>query len=200
MKDKFQYNPAPKPCPVRIEQVFAERPGGGVVVDPGYDVPETTAVGDNGDGRFAVIKSARLLTKATKSTTKAFDVEKGHGFKQGEFIGYGKEAIAITSITDTDPNKDVINVSAGFTTTDINAGESFFQAKAAADGSSATAEPIHKPEYIISVGDPIAQNGIAVPTGHGDIHVRLINGANVRKETACIGADIEALLPGIKRV
>ena len=200
MIDQFKYNPAPKPCPVRIEQVFAECPGGGLVVDPGYDAEETTAVGKNADGKWAVIKSARLLAKATKGSTTAFDVAKGHGFKTGEFIGFGKEAIAISSITTTDPNKDVINVATAFTTSDIDAGKSFFQAKAAADGSSATAEPIYKPEYVISTGHPIAVNGVVVPTGHGDIPVRLINGANLRKETACIGEDIEALMPGIKLV
>jgi hypothetical protein len=42
--------------------------------------------------------------------------------------------------------------------------------------------------------------GNTVFGGLGDQPVRLINGANVRKETACIGSDIEALLVTIKRV
>ena len=169
------------------------------MADPGFDVQETTAVGDNGDGRFAVIKCARVLTKATGGSSTSIEIAKGSGFAQGEFIGFGKEAIAIATITTSDPDKDTITIGSAFDA-DIDAGKCLFQAKVAADGSTATAEPIRKPEYIISAGHPIAENGVVVPTGHGDIPVRLINGANLRKETACIGEDIEALMPGIKLV
>ena len=61
MKDRFSYNEAEAADPIRIEQVFAEKPGGGLVIEPGFDAPETTAVGLNSDGKYAVIKSYRLL-------------------------------------------------------------------------------------------------------------------------------------------
>ena len=54
-------------------------------------------------------------------------------------------------------------------------------------------EPKYKPEYITGKTD-------WVYAGKGDQSVKLINGANVRKETANISAEIEALLPTIKRV
>lgn len=216
MKDQFQYNAAPKPCPVRIEQVFAEKPGGGLVVDPGYDVEETTAVGRNEDGKWAVIKSARLLAKLTAGSI-TLEVSKGHGFKPGEFLGYGEDARKIIEIEEGDSKDNIKIVSAFSTNYNIEAGECLFQAKESTiivgdpdqcvpDVSTpkqiegAIAQPIYTPEYIISVGDPIAHNGIVVPTGHGDVSVRLINGANVRRETACFGRDIEALMPGIKLV
>ena len=63
-----------------------------------------------------------------------------------------------------------------------------YQAKAASDTE---AEPIYAPDYIL---------GNMIFAGKGEQPVRLINGANVRKETACIGKDIEAMLPTIKRV
>lgn len=196
MKEQFRYNKPEDPAPVRIEQVFAEKPGGGLLADAGYDVLQTTAVGyDATDKKWKAIKSARVITKTTASGT-SIEVEKGSGFKQGEFIGYGKVAIAIGTITTTDPNKDTITVETGFENA-IEAGESLYQAKAA---SKDAAEPIYKPEYIVDDGHPVAHNGVVAPTGIGDVPVRLINGANVRKETACFGADIEAMLPGIKRV
>jgi exopolysaccharide biosynthesis protein len=54
-------------------------------------------------------------------------------------------------------------------------------------------EPLEVPEYITGKTD-------WVWAGEGDQSVKLINGANVRKETANISAEIAALLPTIKRV
>lgn len=199
MKDQFKYNAPAAPAPVRIEQVFAEKPGGGLLAEVDYDVLQSTAVGyDSSAKRWKPIKSARIITKTTASGT-SIEVEKGSGFKQGEFIGYGNVAIAISTITTTDPNKDTITVASGFEDA-IEAGECLYQAKAAADGDSASAEPIYAPEYIVDDGHYCANNGVVAPAGMGDVPVRLINGANVRKETACFGKDIEALLPSIKRV
>mgnify|MGYP002597347077 CR=1 FL=1 len=82
-------------------------------------------------------------------------------------------------------DKDVVTVEMGIA---IKAGESLYQAKAA---SASAAAPIYTPDYIL---------GNKIFGGKGEQPVRLINGANVRKETACIGKDIEALLPTIKRV
>ena len=56
-------------------------------------------------------------------------------------------------------------------------------------GTSAT--PIYTPEYVI---------GNVVPANSGDYPVRLINGANLRKETAMISAEVVAMLPTIKLV
>lgn len=183
MKDRFSYNGAETADPIRIESVFAEKPGGALVVEPGFDAPETTAVGLNADGKLAVIKSYRLLS-AVASADTIINIAKGSGIVVGDALGYGKKAVACTAVDSSAKDKDVVTVEMGIA---IKAGESLYQAKAA----SASAAPIYAPEYIL---------GNKIFGGKGEQPVRLINGANVRKETACIGKDIEALLPTIKRV
>ncbi len=184
MKDRFHYESEGKVEPVRIEQVFAEKPGGGIVVDPGFDAPETTAVGKNDDGKFAVIKSYMLVSDVTAEDT-TIRIAKGSGIAVGDALAYGKKAVACTAVDTTGDDADVVTVTMGVA---ITAGESLFQAEKA---SASSAKPIYTPEYIL---------GNTVLGGRGDQPVRLINGANVRKETACIGSDIEALLVTIKRV
>lgn len=184
MKDRFSYTGAETADPIRIEQVFAERPGGGIVVEPGFDAPETTAVGVNANGKFAVIKSYRLLSAVAAADT-TINIAKGSGIAVGDVLGYGKKAVACTAVDTSAKDKDVVTVEMGIA---IKVGESFYQAKAA---SASSAAPIYTPEYLL---------GNKIFGGKGEQPVRLINGANVRKETACIGKDIEALLPTIKRV
>lgn len=200
MKNQFQYNEAQKPAPVRIEQVWAEKPGGGLLAETDFDVVETTAVGyDATTKKYKAIKSARVQKKYTKSGT-TIEVDKGSGFKQGEFIGFGGEALAIGSINTTDASKDVITVTEGFKLKDIEVGQHVYQATAAANGTDAFATPVYTPIFIVSDGDPSATNGVVAFAGNGDTPVRLINGANVRKETAAFGEDIAALIPGVNLV
>lgn len=111
MEVNFNYTPAQDPEPIRIEQVFAEKPGGGLVANPDNDLPPTTPV--------------------------AFD----------------------------------------------EATEKF---KAIASDDTTTA-----PEFV---------TGNWVYAGKGDQLVRLINGANLRKETAVITKEQAALIPTIKLV
>lgn len=184
MKDRFSYTGAETADPIRIEQVFAERPGGGIVVEPGFDAPETTAVGVNANGKFAVIKSYRLLSAVAAADT-TINIAKGSGIAVGDVLGYGKKAVACTSVDTSAKDKDVVTVEMGIA---IKSDESLYQAKAA---SASSAAPIYTPEYLL---------GNKIFGGKGEQPVRLINGANVRKETACIGKDIEALLPTIKCV
>ncbi len=111
MEVGFQYTDPAQHEPIRIEQVFAEKPGGGVVSNPTADLPPTTPV--------------------------VFD-EETEQFKP---------------IEKTD------------TTT--------------------------KPDYV---------TGGWVYAGKGDQLVRLINGANLRKETAIITKEQAALIPTINLV
>ncbi len=111
MEVGFQHIDAKPHEPIRIEQVFAEKPGGGVVANPSEDLPPTTPV--------------------------AFD----------------EEAEQFKAIDKTD-------------TTTI-------------------------PDYV---------TGAWVYAGKGDQLVRLINGANLRKETAVITKEQAALIPTIKLV
>lgn len=184
MKDRFSYNEAEAPEPIRIEQVFAEKPAGGLVVEPGFNAPETTAVGLNANGKYAVIKGYRLVSAVGTSDT-TINVAKGSGVAVNDIIAYGKKGVKCTKVDATSKDKDVVTVSLGIA---IAEGEVLYQAKAASDTE---AEPIYTPDYIL---------GNMIFAGKGEQPVRLVNGANVRKETACIGKDIEAMLPTIKRV
>lgn len=184
MEDRFLYNGAEAPEPIRIEQVFAEKPAGGLVVEPGFNAPETTAVGLNANGKYAVIKGYRLVSAVGAGDT-TINVAKGSGVAVNDIIAYGKKGVKCTEVDATSKDKDVVTVPLGVA---IAKGEVLYQAKVASDTA---AEPIYAPDYIL---------GNMIFAGKGEQPVRLINGANVRKETACIGKDIEAMLPTIKRV
>lgn len=200
MKNRFQYNEAEKPAPIRIEQVWAEKPGGGLLLDAGFDVPETTAAGlDTTTGKYKVIKSAKVHTKYAGSGTTIV-VQKGSGFKQGEFIAFGKIAKTISKVDTSNAEKDTITIDEAFTGVNIEVGEHLFQATKDVDGSKEVATAIVKPVFIVAAGDTSATNGIVAFAGNGDTPVRLINGANVRKETCNFGADIEEMMSGVHRV
>lgn len=108
MNVNFEHTDAATVEPIVFEQVFAEKPGGGIVKNPSKDLPTGTAVGQMSDGSFAV-----------------------------------------------------------------------------ADGTTV------KGEYLI---------GAKVYAGKGDQTVRLINGANVRKESVTITKEVLAQMPTIKLV
>lgn len=111
MEKGFYFTDPAKPEPIRIEQVFAEKPGGGVVSNPTTDLPPTTpVVFDETTEQF------KPIDKADTST---------------------------------------------------------------------------KPDYV---------TGGWVYAGKGDQQVRLINGANLRKETAIITKEQAALIPTINLV
>lgn len=132
MNTNFRFNDPAATEPIRIEQVFAEKPGGGVVANPGFDLPPTTPV--------------------------AFDEEK-------------QQFVALVKL-DEDSGKLV--------------------AKTVTTGSGDDAKTsLIKPEFV---------TGAWVHAGEGDQLVRLINGANLRKETSVITAEQAALIPTINLV
>lgn len=199
MKNEFVYNAAETPAPIRIEQVIAEKPGGGLLKDAGYNVPETTPVGLDTDGKYKVIKCAKVKTKYNGSGT-SLEVELGSGIAANDFIAFGGMAVQVTKVA---PSKYKETLTIGeLTEKTIEVGDFVYQASKAATGEDEEnmAQPIVKPLYIVSDGHPTARNGIVAFAGNGDTPVRLINIANVRKETCCFGAEIEAMLPGITRV
>ena len=63
------------------------------------------------DGMYHVVKSAKVLKQVTSSAT-TIEVEKGHHFKVGEFIGNGTKAQKITKIDKSAAGKDVITITA----------------------------------------------------------------------------------------
>lgn len=254
MEVGFKYENAQKPEPVRIEQVFAEKPGGGLVANPDFDVPPTSAVAlDPSTGLYKPIKAYKLVASVLAADT-TIKIAKGSGVAKNDIIGHGKLGVKCTAVNKTNADYDLVTVTLGVDI-DIETEDPWlFQSKvesvAAVEGvdygyydadsetegalkvvaSSAgegeialasvtpykggknlaandyvvlkdqveavegvDAEPLYVPEYITGKTD-------WVYAGKGDQSVKLINGANVRKETANISAEIEALLPTIKRV
>ena len=196
MKNQFHYSEAPTPAPIRIEQVVAEVPGGGLLKDAGYDVVQTTPVGRTSDGKYQVIKCAKVKTKYAGSGT-TIEVEKGHGFAQGDFVMAGGVAKTISSINTGAADKDTITIDAAMTGVTVEVGEFIYQAKAAA---ASDAEPVIKPMGIVDDGHFTAANGAVAFGGNGDTPVRIIVAGTVRKETCMFGAEMEDLLKGIHRV
>lgn len=183
MEVNFTHTPAKPVEPIYIEQVFAEKPGGGVVANPAFDVPPTTAVGKSGD-QFKVIKAYKLCADVAAADTK-IKIAKGSGVAVGDVIATGKKGVACTAIDTSADGYDEVTVTLGVVVTE---GTTLYQAKAA---SADAAAPLLTPEYVV---------GNWVHANKGDQLVRLINGANLRKETANIAPEVAALLPTIKLV
>lgn len=154
-----------------------------MVENPSFDAPPTTAVGEK-NGKFVLIKGYRLVGAVAKADN-TINIAKGSGISVGDVIGIGKKAVACTAVDTSATDKDVVTVTLGV---DIDAGTVLYQAKAAsADG----AEPIYTPVYV---------TGNRLEAKEGDQSVRLINGANLRKETANVASEVAALLPMIALV
>ena len=185
MNDVFAYQSAEAPDPIRIvNAIGGEKEGGGLVVDPGYDAPESTAVGKYDSLRYAVIKAYRLAAAVGASDT-TIKIAKGSGIVVGEFHAYGKLAVACTAVDKTNADYDTVTVTMGIA---IAAGEVLYQAKAA---SASAAVPIYTPLFL-------TKN--TTPTGVGDVPMGLFSIGSVRTETACIGVDIAGMLSTIKLV
>lgn len=183
METNFTHTPAAEPDKVYFEQIYAEKPGGGLVANPDTDLPPTTAVGKSGD-QFVAIKAYKLHAAVTASDTK-IKIAKGSGVAVGDVIATGKKGVACTAVNTSNDSYDEVTVTLGVTVTE---GVVLYQAKAA---SADAAAPIVTPDYV---------TGNWVHANKGDQFVRLINGANLRKETANIAPEVVALLPTIKLV
>ncbi len=183
MDVNFHYSDPAKPEPIYIEQVFAEKPGGGLVENPSFDAPPTTAVGEK-NGKFALIKCYRLVEAVGASDT-TISIAKGSGVAVGDIIAIGKKGVACTAVDQSSEDKDTVTVTLGV---EIASGKVLYQAK---EASASAAQPFLPPVYV---------TGNRLKANKGDQSVRLINGGNLRKETANISSEIEALLVTIKLV
>lgn len=199
MKNQFSYSAAPEPAPIRIEQVILEVPGGGLLKDAGYDVVETTPIGRAADGKYQVIKNAKVVTKYTTGTS--LEVAKGSGIAKSDFIAFGGMAVQVSAINTSDANKDVLTIGA-LTGKTIEVGQFVYQAEKAATGADAEhmAAPIVKPIGVAGPGHYTAENGIVAFNGNGDTPIKVILVGTVRKETCMFGEEIEDMLKGIHRV
>lgn len=183
MDVNFNYQAPGQVDPVRIEQVFAEKPGGGLVANSEFDILPTTAVGEDG-GMFKPVKAYRLV-KAVATGDSTIQIAKGSGVAVGDIIAHGKKGVACTEV---DPSKDDYDEVTVTLAEEIPNDTVLYQAKTASDDS---AEPIYKPKFV---------TGNMVPGNAGDFLVRLLNGANLRKETANLAKEVAELLPQITLV
>lgn len=184
MDVRFQYNDADPVQPIIFEQIFAEKPGGGLVKNPSYDIPVGTAVGVGSGGMFEPVKGY-VLSKAVAQGDSTIQIAKGSGIATGDIIANGKKGVAATAVDTTNANFDTVTVTLGV---DLPVGTILYQAKAA---SADAAEPLLTPVFL--TGDPVY-------AGKGDQSVKLVNGANIRKETAPVSNELVALMKNIQKV
>lgn len=178
---------APEPDKVVFEVVFSEKEGGGTVdvTELDGDLPAGSVVGLATGNIYKPIKGATLV-KAIEAEDTNIEIAKGSGFKQGEFIAFGGEAVAITAINSSDASKDVLTTAAFGTTVAI--GAKGYQAKSA---KASGAEAIYTPAYL---------TGNKLEGGTVNNFVRLVNGASVRAVTTNIAPEILANLKSINLV
>lgn len=178
---------APEPDKVVFEVVFSEKEGGGTVdvTELDGDLPAGSVVGLATGNIYKPIKGATLV-KAIGAEDTNIEIAKGSGFKQGEFIAFGGEAVAITAINSSDASKDVLTTEAFGTTVAI--GAKGYQAKSA---KASGAEAIYTPAYL---------TGNKLEGGTVNNFVRLVNGASVRAVTTNIAPEILANLKSINLV
>lgn len=185
MNRMFKHKDAAPTDPIIFETILSEKPGGGLVKNPEFDLKPGIAMSQDTDGLYIPIKGYRLITEV-KTADTTIKIAKGSGIKKGDVIAHGKVGVACTKVdTDTSDDYDIVTVTMGVA---IAQDTVLYQAAEAADGSSATAAPIHKPEYIL---------GTFVKAGEGDFEARLIRGASLRKETAPVAAEVVDLMKGI---
>lgn len=197
MKNQFNYQEAPTTAPIRVEQVVAEVPGGGLLKDAGYNVVQTTPVGRAADGKYQVIKTAKVKEKYQSDATSLV-VEKGSGIVANDNVAFDGVAVNVSKVTPA-ADKDTLTITA-LTGKTIEVGDFVYQAAAAADGSSSKAAPVVTPIGVVDDGHFTDANGIVAYGGNGDTPVRIIVAGTVRKETCMFGAEMESLLKGIHRV
>lgn len=189
MEVNFKYNKPAEAEKIYFEQIFAEKPGGGVVkVDDGIeivrDVPPTTPVIELPDGRIEFEPQFTVLEDVeVGSTTINIEVP---FFKCDDFtilsVEYEGELSKISSAKETEYGIQ-LTVENPFLRK-ITKGTVLWV-------SYGNPEPNKNFKYV--TGDWVYAN-------EGDQAVRLINGANLRKETANIASEVAALLPGINLV
>lgn len=189
MDKNFKFNEAPAKEPVIFDHIFAEKVGGGLVKNAAYDRHPGLAVSADG----TCLKAARLVEAITAEST-TIKVAKDSGFAVGEFVGSGVGesgvAVAITAIDSSHADYDILTATLGVA---LGKGAVVYQAKAASAAASGNdpavlAEPKLTPVYVL---------GTFLPANCGDELAKLVNGANVRKETALFPAEIAALMKGI---
>lgn len=179
-KRNFQVIEPESNIPVVFDQIFAEKVGGGNVKNSVFDLFPGMAVSEDGH----VIKGYRLVESALKAAT-SIKIAKHSGIAVGDVLGTGKVAVACSDVDYSNSDFDLVTVSLNM---ELNKGAVLYEAKSV---SSDAAEPKYVPAYIL---------GTYVPANSGDELVKLVNGANIRKETAPVADEVVAMMKGIFKI
>lgn len=189
MNRMFKHKDAAPTDPIIFETILSEKPGGGLVKNPEFDLKPGLAMGQDANGLYIPIKGYRLITEVKDSDT-TIKIAKSSGVQKGDVIAHGKKGVACTKVdSTTSEDYDIVTVTMGVA---IAQDTVLYQAASAADGSTAEAAPIHKPEYIL--GNFMGNLGKA---NEGDFEARLIRAASLRKETAPVAQEVVDLMKGI---
>lgn len=184
MDINFKYEGAETPDQIVFEQIWGEKPGGGLLANPSWDLKPGVALSLS-SGKYVPMKAYRLL-KEVKTTDTTIEIEKGSGIESGDVIGNKGLAVASTAVdTTTNTDKDVVTVTLGVA---IPAGTVLYEAASAGATGSV---PAATPAYIL---------GSNAYADKGDQMVKLVNGANLRKETALVAPEVVALMKNINLV
>ena len=180
---RFSVTDAGKNDPIVFDQIFAEKVGGGLVKNSPFDLYPGTAVSEDGN----VIKAYKVVEDAADNAT-SIKIAKNSGIALGDVIAKGKVGVACTAVdTTTSADFDTVTVTLGAA---VSKGDVLYQA-ASASTSSSPAAPIHTPKYLL---------GEFVEANSGDELVKLVNGANIRKETAPVADEVVALMKSIEKI
>lgn len=189
MDRMFKHKDAAPTDPIVFETILSEKPGGGLVKNPEFDLKPGLAMGQDTDGLYVPIKGYRLAAEVKDSDT-TIKIAKGSGVQKGDVIAHGKVGVACTKVdTTTSEDYDIVTVTMGVA---IAQDTVLYQAAGEADGSTAEAAPVHTPEYIL--GNLMFNLGKA---NEGDFEARLIRAASLRKETAPVAQEVVDLMKGI---
>lgn len=169
--------------PIIFDQIFAEKVGGGLVKNSSFDLYPGMAVSEDGN----IIKAYKVVEDAAEDAT-SIKIAKNSGIAKGDVIAKGNVGVACTAVdTTTSADFDTVTVTLGVA---VSKGYVLYQAASASTNSSPAA-PIHTPKYLL---------GEFIPANSGDELVKLVNGANVRKETALVADEVVALMKNISMI
>lgn len=164
------------------------------MANPSFDIPVSTAMGFDSGGALKPIKCYKLV-KAVGASDTTIEIAKGSGVAVGDIIATGKLGVECTAVDTSGDHVDVVTVTLGVA---VPKGARLYQSSV--ESSEATtepaapavdAQPIYAPKYLL---------GTRVYSGEGDQLAKLVNGANVRKETVNASDEVLALMKNIDKV
>ena len=168
MEVGFTHNEPLAKKPIVFERILGEKPGGGIVANPAFDLPEGIAIGPDNEGVNKPVKCYVVEEDALFNATE-INIEKGSGVAIGDFIGKGKVSAVVTDLDDSDPDFDEVTVSLGVA---LAEGDKLYQAKAA---SVAAVEGIAAGYYDATSEDVGALKIVATGAGEGEIDLADVN-------------------------